>query len=212
MPSERWQNAGRTLRARYVVRGDKLVQVPLKRDPEPEPALLATHMTDMVPWFSATPPSLGLRGMGSFPAPELASLPHEFMAGPLIGWRLWRVTKKQKLQSLSYGHVWTPGKPMVGDPRPGNTHGVYAMKARGDVESFPSAETSDTVLGEVALWGRIIEHEHGYRAQFGYPLRLHMRVASPMPKFPMPGFPAASHGSVDVARVLHERYGIEVLL
>jgi hypothetical protein len=25
------------------------------------------------------------------------------------------------------------------------------------------------VLGRVALWGRVIEHDHGYRAQFAYP-------------------------------------------
>ena len=24
-------------------------------------------------------------------------------------------------------------------------------------------------VGLVALWGRVIEHEHGYRAQFAYP-------------------------------------------
>ena len=28
------------------------------------------------------------------------------------------------------------------------------------------------VLGRVALWGRVIEHELGYRARFGYPQRL----------------------------------------
>jgi hypothetical protein len=28
------------------------------------------------------------------------------------------------------------------------------------------------VLGTVALWGRVAEHEHGYRAEYGYPQRL----------------------------------------
>jgi hypothetical protein len=28
------------------------------------------------------------------------------------------------------------------------------------------------VLGRVALWGRVIEHDLGYRAEFGYPQRL----------------------------------------
>jgi hypothetical protein len=31
---------------------------------------------------------------------------------------------------------------------------------------------SPSVLGRVALWGRVIEHELGFRAQFGYPQRL----------------------------------------
>jgi hypothetical protein len=30
------------------------------------------------------------------------------------------------------------------------------------------------VLGRTALWGRVIEHEHGYRAQFAYPQRLRL--------------------------------------
>lgn len=29
-----------------------------------------------------------------------------------------------------------------------------------------------SVLGTVALWGRVVEHEHGYRAEFAYPQRL----------------------------------------
>ena len=44
-------------------------------------------------------------------------------------------------------------------------------------------EVRAQVLGEVALWGTIIEHRDGYRAEFGYPLRLSV------PSAPMPGFP-----------------------
>jgi hypothetical protein len=29
-----------------------------------------------------------------------------------------------------------------------------------------------TVIGRAALWGRVVEHELGYRAEFGYPQRL----------------------------------------
>src|SRR5262249_15702552 len=29
-------------------------------------------------------------------------------------------------------------------------------------------------VGSVALWGRIIEHEHGYRSEFAYPQRLRL--------------------------------------
>jgi hypothetical protein len=32
--------------------------------------------------------------------------------------------------------------------------------------------TYSSVYGKVALWGRIIEHERGYRAQYAYPLEL----------------------------------------
>ena len=30
------------------------------------------------------------------------------------------------------------------------------------------------MLGRVALWGRVIEHEYGYRAQYAYPQRLRL--------------------------------------
>jgi hypothetical protein len=30
------------------------------------------------------------------------------------------------------------------------------------------------VLGEVYLWGKIIEHEHGYKAQYAYPKKLYV--------------------------------------
>ena len=30
------------------------------------------------------------------------------------------------------------------------------------------------MLGRVALWGRVIEHEHGFRAQYAYPQRLRL--------------------------------------
>jgi hypothetical protein len=29
-----------------------------------------------------------------------------------------------------------------------------------------------SVVGTVALWGRVVEHEHGFRAEWGYPQRL----------------------------------------
>jgi hypothetical protein len=33
---------------------------------------------------------------------------------------------------------------------------------------------SPSVLGRVALWGRVVEHQHGFRAQFAYPQRLRL--------------------------------------
>lgn len=55
-------------------------------------------------------------------------------------------------------------------PDPDCACGVYAYKCSVPVEH------SDTpfVVGEVNLWGRVIEHEDGYRAQFAYPRRLYV--------------------------------------
>jgi len=39
----------------------------------------------------------------------------------------------------------------------------------------PLRRTRDpAVLGTVALWGRIVEHLHGFRAEFAYPQRLRL--------------------------------------
>jgi hypothetical protein len=46
--------------------------------------------------------------------------------------------------------------------------GLHAMRAADEIR-----RTRDpSVLGTVALWGRVVEHEHGYRAEWGYPQRL----------------------------------------
>jgi hypothetical protein len=45
--------------------------------------------------------------------------------------------------------------------------GFYATK-----EPDEQWATYSVVYGKVALWGRVIEHERGYRAQYAYPLEL----------------------------------------
>ena len=78
--------------------------------------------------------------------------------------------------------------------------GVYAVKQRAqvimtEVERFQ-------VLGQVALWGTVIEHRDGYRAQFGYPMVIHL--TPPMPGFPQPDF------ITTLAEQIRHHYGCEV--
>ena len=57
-------------------------------------------------------------------------------------------------------------------PVPGCTCGIYASSSlRNLVTSTPSMPAVSAV-GTVALWGRVIEHERGWRAEFAYPDRL----------------------------------------
>lgn len=44
--------------------------------------------------------------------------------------------------------------------------GIYALKEQDRCLAWGD------VVGEVALWGFIEEHEHGYRAQYAYPLNI----------------------------------------
>ena len=46
--------------------------------------------------------------------------------------------------------------------------GIHAYKARPEDNAYWS---SWEVFGRVALWGKVIEHEYGYRAQFAYPIK-----------------------------------------
>ena len=114
---------------------------------------------------------------------------------PLIGWRVWnlvmhRAGREPALRPAAAGlGEWFPRHPYraacaragaVGSMLQGQhptpvaacTCGIYASSTlRTLVTSTPSMPAVSAV-GTVALWGRVIEHERGWRAQFAYPDRL----------------------------------------
>ena len=66
-------------------------------------------------------------------------------------------------------------------PRRGCARGVYALKTQEALTELRRPHThrwsraaalATLVWGEVSLWGTVIEHEHGYRAQYAYPRRI----------------------------------------
>lgn len=99
------------------------------------------------------------------------------------GYRTWTVAGSREgseavlLPIAGTGKAWprrAPAHAECGRRRhhrvPGSdcTCGIHATRAIGHLR-----RTRDpAVLGTVALWGRVLEHEHGYRAEFGYPQRL----------------------------------------
>jgi hypothetical protein len=108
---------------------------------------------------------------------------------PIIGYRVWR-WKPTGLQSLN-GQPWLPGRPLVascGPPagtivsRGEATHGpdelpsldctcgVYAAKNLEHLREIDYARFG--IHGEVYLWGTVVEHRLGWRAQFAYPKSL----------------------------------------
>lgn len=135
--------------------------------------------------------------LGAYPAPPPA-LPTADTMGPIRAWRLWRI-KGERLWSVAHGMEWRPGVPMQGQPAPHDQAGVYAVKDR----AYPfHAYDGDTILGEVGLWGRVIEHEHGFRAEYAYPIRLVWRAPTTMPGFPRPV------GALRRLQALADEYGI----
>lgn len=116
---------------------------------------------------------------------------------PLVGWRCWRVLPMQTLSngkryrlcaSGIYGipKVWEPREAVVAlcsdfssrheAPHPSHECGLYAYAERELAErkfvALVRANGAPGVtwaFGRVSLWGRVIECELGWRAQFAYP-------------------------------------------
>jgi hypothetical protein len=120
---------------------------------------------------------------------------------PVVGWRYWRVDKKEKLlHSLSgaKGFMWQPNtrfearcpviKPTGIDGRyrflsgyRGEMHdspgemcrcGIYAARDLTHLRRQMLTGLALNVVGEVSLWGKLIPGSKGYRAQYAYPRRL----------------------------------------
>lgn len=117
-------------------------------------------------------------------------------AGEVMAWRAWRVEDGDRLCSVYIASaVWIPGEPMRGQVTD-RTGGVHAFKELNDVSEYISRYAAKDIfgvvfvrdlngddglwpnglctrsadlpyiVGRVALWGQIVEHERGYRAEF----------------------------------------------
>lgn len=112
---------------------------------------------------------------------------------PRTGWRAWAIDVDEKgnvaLFSVHQHMHWAPNTPLEavclarpprqelsggtsvgGHPAPNETCscGVYAT--RSYLSLLRQVNVNDSyVVGRVALWGTLVEHEAGFRAQFAYP-------------------------------------------
>lgn len=118
---------------------------------------------------------------------KMELLPEEVVVHALVGWRRWSVTMFGEELMSNNGVKWIPHEkltavckagPSIVDPAAIVTGcrgvecgcGIYSYKEREQAEHGDNAPTTVThVWGEVWLWGRVIEHKHGFRAQFAYP-------------------------------------------
>lgn len=85
------------------------------------------------------------------------------------------------------GRAWTPrmAKAAICD-QPGTDHqaphpkcmcGYWAFKTLEDLwVNVPGAP----LYGEVALWGKVFEHQYGYRAEYAYPVSFHTSTEGPI--------------------------------
>lgn len=110
---------------------------------------------------------------------------------PLVGWRAWALARtpagRLELRPIIYsGETWPAqeaarakcpphGRGGHAPPEVGCTCGFYAVDG---LDRLPAVTGRDlTVIGSVAVWGRLIEHESGVRAEFAYPERLRLVCA-----------------------------------
>jgi hypothetical protein len=104
---------------------------------------------------------------------------------PIMAWRAWALTGRRDGTNLLLRPVagrsrpWRPREQaeagcklsrMHASPHPTcscglhGTHGLDVLRRT----------RSPAVLGRVALWGKVVEHELGYRAEFAYPQSLRL--------------------------------------
>jgi hypothetical protein len=108
---------------------------------------------------------------------ELArTLKHDgIRVGEIIAYRAWRVirppwfpTSDDRLHSVAMrDYVWYPDRPACGDVQ---IHGIYSfrdvIRSRHEYGYDPCAD-GPLLFGKVKIWGEIVEHEEGYRSEFG---------------------------------------------
>jgi hypothetical protein len=117
---------------------------------------------------------------------------------PVTGWRVWVVTETaagMKLGSVLHALVWPHDRALVAEcrreddpfasalpphpvPGPDCNCGFHAARDPVDALSYArgrdQANTICRILGEVHLWGHVLETEGGWRASHAYPARLYL--------------------------------------
>jgi hypothetical protein len=112
---------------------------------------------------------------------------------PILAWRSWRLRIDPEteviqpvLESCVYGDAWPEREafsaycPEHVRPEPACACGIYAVTTHETALEWAgwaqSALPNPIVLGRVQLWGRILPHSAGYRAELGYPYELGVLV------------------------------------
>jgi hypothetical protein len=104
---------------------------------------------------------------------------------PVLGWRLWRLQRSDgvlRLGSVTRPDVWPPGEIMRArcprdddaGPAVGCSCGLYAASSPENLARSGMLDAVTCVVGAIAMWGTVVEHERGARSRFAYPARLRL--------------------------------------
>jgi hypothetical protein len=91
----------------------------------------------------------------------------------LVGWRSWDL-KHGRLRSLTQSEEWPVGEELMARcgmnaHRCPNLNCVCGIYAKNTLAKLKSSSYMGSIFGQVSLWGRVLEAEDGFRAEFAYP-------------------------------------------
>ena len=109
--------------------------------------------------------------------PPIVEKDERLYLGHIEAWRVW-LAPRNNISTPILSPIWkTPWFPYEKKeaydiPSATNYDGIYGVKIRGDITPYTIYYPIKylPLSGMVFLWGKMIEHEHGYRGQYGYPL------------------------------------------
>lgn len=85
--------------------------------------------------------------------------------GEITAYRCWD-TSDGTYKSLN-GHLWFPNEPMHADGVSlAGSAGFYAFRTLEEAKKNAKSHGSRLAVGSVKLWGTIVEHDDGYRAEY----------------------------------------------
>ena len=128
----------------------------------------------------------------------------------IVGWRVWGLSTLGPsgmrssgsapliLTSTFMNSVWHPGNVMTACCGANILrHGIHAFTTSAEAVAYMGEGRKPIrhVFGEVSLWGRVVIHERGYRAEYAYPRRIFV--------------PKMYCGSRDITSELRRSYGVE---
>jgi hypothetical protein len=114
---------------------------------------------------------------------SIAPLERTVLVDPIEGWRTWTLagspdgSEARLLPIAGTRKPWPIRVPVRAECAKRRRHDVPEIDCTCGIHATRELDrlrrTRDpAVLGTVALWGRVVEHAHGYRARFGYAQRL----------------------------------------
>ena len=136
----------------------------------------------------------------------------------VTGWRVWIVRETEgglRLGSVLHDLAWPLNAPVLAEcrrdedpfaeplpahpvPGPGCNCGFHAARDPADALSYLRGRDEPTtvcrILGEVELWGHVLETEGGWRASHAFPVRLYVADAALARALAPYGVPVISPG------------------